>query len=184
MIGHFSALLLAAFVLAPAAHAAPRDGSHDFDYAMGTWNTHSSRMLHPLTGSHEWVELQGVTVISPIWGGRGNLVEYKADGADNHVELLSVRLYDPRSGQWNNNFATSARGTLAPPAYGEFHDGRIDFFDQEAFGGRMIMVRFSLWPVDRDTARSEQAFSADGGRTWEVNWVTEYKRMEGAAVSR
>jgi hypothetical protein len=176
--------LAAAHIACVAATASPaaRDSSHDFDFAMGTWKTHSSRLLQPLTGSRAWVEMDGVTVVTPVWGGRGNLAEYTADGPGSHVQLLALRLYDPQSGQWNLNFATSARGTLAAPAYGEFKNGRIDFFDQEPLSGRMILVRFSLWPVDRDTARSEQAFSADGGQSWEVNWTTEYKRIRDAAA--
>jgi hypothetical protein len=167
----------------PSASAAT-ERNHDFDFALGSWKTHSSRLLHPLTGSHQWAQLDGVTVVSPIWGGRGNFAEYRADGPGDHAELLAVRLFDPTSGYWNINFATSERGTLAVPGYGKFENRRIDFYDQETLSGRPIQVRFSLWPVDRDTARSEQAFSADGGRTWEVNWITEYKRMQESAVSR
>ncbi len=29
-----------------------------------------------------------------------------------------------------------------------------------------------------DTAQSEQAFSDDGGKTWEVNWVNRYARAK------
>lgn len=180
------ACLAAAHIACIAAAGAPaaRDSSHDFDFAMGTWKTHSSRLLQPLTGSRRWIEMNGVTVVTPVWGGRGNLAEYEGDGPGGRVQLLALRLYDPQSGQWNLNFATSARGTFAVPAYGEFKNGRIDFFDQEPLSQRMILVRFSLWPVDRDTARSEQAFSADGGQTWEVNWITEYTRIPDAAASR
>lgn len=166
---------------AGAGAPGPNDGSHDFDFEFGTWKTHSSRMLRPLSGRQEWVEMEGVTVVRPIWAGRGNIAEYRADGPGSHVELLALRLYDPRSKQWNIHFATSARGTFAVPAWGSFRQGRIDFFDQEASSGRSVLVRFSLWPVDHDNARSEQAFSVDGGRTWEVNWKTEYQRIAGAA---
>jgi hypothetical protein len=180
------ACLAAAHIACIGATAVPaaRDSSHDFDFAMGTWKTHSSRLLEPLTGSSGWVEMEGVTVVTPVWGGRGNLAQYEADGPGRRVQLLALRLYDPESGQWNINFATSARGTFAGPAYGEFKNGRIDFFDQEPLSRRKILVRFSLWPVDHDTARSEQAFSADGGQTWEVNWITEYKRIQDRAVAR
>lgn len=33
------------------------DGQHDFDFNIGTWKTHIRRLLHPLSGSDEWVEL-------------------------------------------------------------------------------------------------------------------------------
>jgi hypothetical protein len=154
------------------------EGSHDFDFDFGTWKTHSSRLLHPLTGSQDWVEMDGVTVVTKIWDGRANLAEYRAVGPTGVVELLALRVYDPESHQWSINFATPNVGTLgAVPGIGEFRNGRADFYDQEAINGRAVLVRFSLWGVTAEEARSEQAFSADGGKTWEVNWITRYTRV-------
>jgi len=75
-------------------HAAARDGQHDFDFDLGTWRTHSSRLLHPLTGSPTWVEMDGVTVVHKVWEGRANLAEFHADGPVGHIELLSLRWYN------------------------------------------------------------------------------------------
>ena len=162
---------------APQSQTSARDGSHDFDFDFGTWQTHSSRLLHPLTGSHDWVEMDGVTVVSRIWGGRANLAEYRAVGPTGVVELLALRVYNPKSHQWSINFATPNVGVLgAVPGVGEFRNGRVDFYDQEAINGRAVLVRFSIWGVTAEEARSEQAFSADGGKTWEVNWITRYTR--------
>jgi len=179
------ALLL---VLAPLAsvatdpgaetHAGAHDGSHDFDFDFGTWKTHSSRLLHPLTGSQDWVQMDGVTVVTKVWNGRANLAEYRAAGPAGVVELLALRVYNPNSHQWSINFATPNVGTLgAVPGVGEFRDGRVDFYDQEAINGRAVLVRFSIWDVTAEEARSEQAFSGDGGKTWEVNWITQYTRV-------
>ena len=162
---------------AAQAQTAAHDGSHDFDFDLGTWKTHSSRLLHPLTGSKEWVEMDGVTVVTKIWGGRANLAEYRAVGPAGVVELLALRVYNPKSHQWSIDFATPNVGTLgAVPGVGEFRNGRADFYDQEAINGRAVLVRFSIWVVTPEEARSEQAFSADGGKTWEVNWITRYTR--------
>jgi hypothetical protein len=187
---HFGAAVLglaSVLVLAPPPSVATdagaqlqtiaRDGSHDFDFDFGTWQTHSSRLLHPLTGSHDWVEMDGVTVVSRIWSGRANLAEYRAVGPTGVVELLALRVYNPNSHQWSINFATPNVGALgAVPGVGEFRDGRVDFYDQETINGRAVLVRFSIWGVTAEEARSEQAFSADGGKTWEVNWITRYTR--------
>jgi hypothetical protein len=187
---HFGAVVLglaSVLVLAPPPSVATdagaqlqtiaRDGSHDFDFDFGTWQTHSSRLLHPLTGSHDWVEMDGVTVVSRIWSGRANLAEYRAVGPTGVVELLALRVYNPKSHQWSINFATPNVGALgAVPGVGEFRDGRVDFYDQETINGRAVLVRFSIWGVTAEEARSEQAFSADGGKTWEVNWITRYTR--------
>ncbi len=162
----------------PIAGAAVHDGQHDFDFEIGTWKTHLKRRVHPLSGSDEWTEYEGTTTVRKVWNGRANLVELVADGPAGHFEGLNLRLYNPQSRQWSLNFANAASGSLSQPTIGEFKDGRGEFYDQEDFNGRAVLVRFVIMPVDPDTIRFEQAFSADGGRTWEVNWIATDTRVE------
>jgi hypothetical protein len=161
---------------APAAAA--RDGQHDFDFEIGTWKTHVKRLQHPLTGSTTWTEYDGTSVVRKILGGRANMVELTMDGPSGHFEGLSLRLYNPQSHQWSLNFSNMAAGTLGTPTIGEFHDGRGEFFDQETLDGRAILVRFVISDIGKDSCRFEQAFSADGGKTWEVNWVATDTRIK------
>jgi hypothetical protein len=154
-----------------------RDGQHDFDFDIGTWKTHTSRLQQPLTGSTTWIQMDGTTVVRKIWDGRGNLAVLESDGPTGHLELLSLRLYDPQAHQWNLNFATSKAGTVSVPMIGEFKNGRGQFFDQEPFNGRTIWVRFTMFSISPNSARSEQAFSDDAGTTWETNWINEYTRV-------
>ena len=164
--------------LLPTSQAAQvHDGQHDFDFDIGSWKTHTSRLQHPLTGSKTWTEMDGVTVVQKVWGGRANVAVLESDGPTGHLELLSLRLYDPKAHQWNLNFATSNVGTVSVPMIGEFKNGRGEFFDQEPFNGRSILVRFNIFPTGTDSARSEQAFSDDGGKTWETNWINTYTRL-------
>jgi hypothetical protein len=156
--------------------SALRDGQHDFDFDFGTWKTHSSRLLHPLTGSTTWVDMNGTTVVSKVWDGRANLAEFKADGPAGHLELLSLRTYNPAAHQWSLAFATPNVGVLGIPSVGEFKNGRGVFYDQEPINGKSVLVRFSIWGITANTAQSEQAFSDDGGKTWEVNWINRYTR--------
>ena len=167
---------VAALALCCAATPAP-DGSHEFDFDFGSWKTHSSRLMHPLTGSTDWADLDGVTVVKPVWGGRANLAELKSDGLGGHVQLLALRWYNQANGEWNLDFANTAGGALGVPDAGRFENGRIDFYGQEPIGGKTVQVRFSIWPDGPDKAHSEQAFSTDGGKSWEVNWRTDYTRM-------
>jgi hypothetical protein len=155
-----------------------RDGQHDFDFEIGTWKTRLSRRLRPLTGSTTWVEYEGTTVVRKVWNGRANLVELKVDGPAGHIEGLSLRLYNPESRQWSLNFSNSAGGTLSPPAIGEFRNGRGEFFSQETLNGRAIFVRFVISEITADSWRFEQAFSDDGGKTWEVNWIAIDTRVK------
>ncbi|HEY3519650.1 MAG TPA: hypothetical protein VGK80_01260 [Rhodanobacteraceae bacterium] len=167
-------------VLAQAPHPSPRDGSHDFDFEIGTWKTHLKRLLHPLSGSTAWAEYDGTTVVTKVWGGRANLVELDANGPAGHFQGASWRLYNPESHQWSLNFANIRSGTLAPPAIGEFHGKRGEFYNQDTFNGRAILVRFVITELNPDKIRFEQAFSDDWGKTWEVNWIATDARMKPA----
>jgi hypothetical protein len=98
-------------------------------------------------------------------------VELQVDGTAGHIEALSLRLYDPKSRQWSLNSANSKSGALSQPTIGDFKNGRGEFFDQESFKGRAMPVRFVISESTADSCRFEQAFSEDGGKTWEVNWI-------------
>jgi hypothetical protein len=161
-----------------AQRPALRDGSHDFDFEIGKWKTHLRRLVKPLTGSTTWVEYDGTTVVSKVWNGKANLVELDVTGPAGHIEALSLRLYNPESRQWSLNFANSAGGTIAIPTIGEFKNGRGEFYDQETLNGRAILVRFVISEITANSCHFEQAFSDDGGKTWEVNWIATDTRSE------
>jgi hypothetical protein len=155
-----------------------RDGQHDFDFNIGAWNTHIKRLQHPLTDSNTWVELNGTVVVQKVWNGRAQLEEIEADGPTGHFEGLTLFLYNPQSRQWNQNFASSSGGTLSVPTVGEFKDGRGEFFDQEAFNGRTILVRVVWSNISPNSHQFEQSFSDDGGKTWEPNFVATLTRKQ------
>jgi hypothetical protein len=171
-------------VAQPGPKAAPtvkeRDGQHDFDFEIGRWKTHLRRRLRPLTGSNEWVELEGISVVRKIWDGKANMVELTVDlPGGGRFEGLNLRLYNPKSKQWSLNFVNRSDGTLSPPTVGEFRDGRGEFYGQEIYNGRSILVRFVISDIKPDSCRFEQSFSDDGGKTWEVNWIAVDTRLEG-----
>jgi len=126
-----------------------RDGQHDFDFEVGTWETHLKRLAHPLTGSTTWVEYEGTSVVRRVWNGRANLVELVADGATGHFEGLNLCLYNSESHQWSLNLAGGSGGALSQPMIGEFRNGRGEFFDQETSNGRAIFVRFVISDITR-----------------------------------
>jgi hypothetical protein len=159
--------------------AGAHDGQHDFDFEIGSWHTHISRLLHPLTGSTTWVEYDGTSEITKVWGGRANLVELEVSSPEAKIEGLSLRLYNPVARQWSLNFANSRVGTLSVPTVGEFRGGRGEFYDMEEFGGRMILVRNVFLDIMPNSYRFEQSFSGDGGKSWEVNWVANDTRVAG-----
>jgi hypothetical protein len=163
-------------------HAATEnDGRHDFDFEIGTWKIHLKRLDHRLTGSTNWVEFDGTSVTRKVWDGRADLEEFETDSpAGGHIEGLTLRLYDPQARQWSLYWATSKSGAMGAPTIGEFKNGRGEFFDTEPSGpnGRSILCRFVWSEITPNSAHFEQSFSDDGGKTWEVNWITDQTRVQ------
>lgn len=171
-------LLLCLLFWQPLHGAELRDGQHDFDFHIGTWKTHLKRLQHPLSGSTSWVEYDGITTVRRVWNGRANLVELVADGPAGHFEGLSLRLYDPEAHQWSLNFANIKSGTLTAPSIGEFKNGGGEFYNTDSLDGRAILVRFIISDITQNSIHFEQSFSADGGKTWEVNWIATDTRVK------
>jgi hypothetical protein len=162
---------------APARDVPATDGRRDFDFEIGTWKTRVRRLKRPLTGSTEWAEYEGTSVVTALSGGRANIVELDVAGPAGRIEGVSLRLYNPEARQWSLNFSNHAAGTLSPPVTGGFRNGRGEFYGIETLGGRTILVRFVISDVTAGSARFEQAFSDDGGRTWEANWIATDTRL-------
>jgi hypothetical protein len=158
-----------------------RDGQHDFDFEIGAWKTHVSRLLRPLSASKTWADYDGTTIVRKVWNGRANLVELQVDGPAGRLELASLRLYEPQAHRWSLNVASSAGGTLGVPTIGGFSNGRGEFYDREIYNGRTVLVRFVISDIRADSVHFEQAFSVDDGKTWETNWIATDTRVKGEA---
>jgi hypothetical protein len=162
---------------APSPPEPGSDGQHDFDAQIGKFKTHVRRRLEILADSDRWAEYEGVSTVHSLWHGRANIVELEADGKHGHLQFLSLRLYNPKTHQWSLNAVNSSVGVLDTPTVGAFRNGRGEFYDREDFKGRPIVVRFVITRKSSDAFHFEQAFSADSGKTWEVNWIADDARM-------
>jgi hypothetical protein len=172
-------LLCAQSRAADAPAAAPRDGSHDFDFLIGNWNAHVRRLPERLVGSTQWVEYDGISRHKKILDSNANFEEFEVNGRgkDQHIKAQTLRLYNPESHQWSIYLLDVDKGSLPmPPVVGEFTGRRGEFYDQEEYKGRSVYVRFVWTDISPNSARMEQSFSADGGRSWEVNWICELSR--------
>jgi hypothetical protein len=121
-----------------------RDGSHDFDFNFGVWHTHIQRVLDPLSGLDNSVELNGTVTVRKVWDGRASLEEIEADGPNGHWEGMTLFVYNPQSHQWSQTFIDSKSGELNTPTIGEFRNGRGELYSQDTFKGRTILVR-GVW---------------------------------------
>jgi hypothetical protein len=164
---------------APVAEA--RDGAAAFDFEIGRWRTVVKRLRKPLSGSSDWVAYEGTSDVHAFLGGRANLVELSIAGPAGRIEGVALRLYHPGTGEWSIHYAGAADGELTPALIGRFEDGRGEFLGDDTFGNRPIRVRFVITQPSRETARFEQAFSEDGGKTWEVNWIAVDTRQDASS---
>ena len=152
------------------------DGQRDFDFEFGDWKMHLSRRVNPLTGSNTWVSYDGTSIVRKVWNGAANLGEIELTGPAGRIQGLSLRVYNPESRQWNLHFANSSSGVLGEAMAGGFKNGRGEFYDQEIFNGKSIFVRFIFSDIGPNSFKIEQAFSDDGGKTWEANWLATFTR--------
>ena len=158
-----------------------RDGHHDFDFELGSWKIHLKKLAHPLSGSTTWVEFDGTSVTRKVWDGRAQIEEFETDSAAaGHIEGLTLRLYNPESHQWSLYWANAKDGILVVPQIGEFKNGQGEFYGQDTFNGKSIFVRFIWSETNTNKPHFEQSFSEDGGKTWEVNWITDQTRVTDA----
>jgi hypothetical protein len=155
-----------------------RDGQHDFDFVIGTWKTHVTRLVHPLTGEGKWIVFEGDVVTRKVWNGRANLEEIDVNEPTGRNQHLTLRLYNPQSHEWSLNGTNINDGVLDPPLIGKFENGRGEFFDHEQFKGRTIMVRDVFSAITTNSHHFEQSFSTDEGKTWETNWIATLTRVK------
>ncbi len=161
----------------PAAPAA-RDGAHDFDFNFGVWQTHIRRLKEPLSGAHEYVEMDGTVSVRKVWGGRAQLEEIEVDASSGHWEGLTMFLYDPKAHQWSQTYVSSAEGTVTPGMIGAFQDGRGELYGQETLRGRTVLVRGVWSDIKPNSHHFEIAYSADGGKSWEPAFIADLTRLK------
>ena len=152
------------------------DGRNDFDFLIGTWKVHHRALTKRLKGSNDWDEFEGDTLSRKILNGLGNMDENIIHRKTSPVHAITLRLFNPESKEWSIYWSTNLTGTLDVPMIGGFKNGRGEFYSQEVFEGRHIYNRFIWSKITATSCQWEQAFSEDGGITWETNWIMEFER--------
>jgi hypothetical protein len=151
--------------------------ARDFDFWIGSWKVHNRRLRERLAGSDVWDEFEATSVARLILDGMGNEDEFQTD-YDGGFIGMSFRFFDPVRKRWSIYWADSRRpGELDPPLFGTFSGNTGVFEGEDVFEGRPIRVRFIWSGVTTPTPRWEQAFSDDGGETWETNWIMDFTRL-------
>lgn len=163
--------------------APPHDGQHDFDFEIGKWKAHLRYLRHRLSGSNDWEDFDGTVVTTPFMDGKGNLTEMNVESptSHRHIQNIAVRLYNPTSHQWSIYGADDKSAVFDPAQIGQFDGNRGEFYASDIYQGRQVYIRFVWQNLGPTRTHFEQAFSADGGKTWEVNWIYDGTRLAGAA---
>ena len=159
-------------------------GASDFDFLHGSWHNANERLTSRLTGSDEWERFEALGDCRPILGGLGNIDDFRPLGEVwAGFEGATLRIFNPATGDWSLYWADNVRCALFPPLVGRFRDGVGEFYGDDQQDGVPVRVRFRWSGISATTARWEQAFSADGGATWETNWIMRFTRRTAAAAS-
>lgn len=186
------AILVAGALLSSPLFAAPssaatlpsattRDGLKDFDFLIGTWSTHYKRLRHALSNNHEWYGCGGSSIVRALWDGNANIEDGDVRCPGDIIRGMTLRTYDAKSHQWSLYWGTEKHGLVTIPQVGHFDaNGVGQFFADDTYAGRPIIVRYQWTKLAGDHPHFEQAFSADKGATWETNWICDYTRATKA----
>lgn len=158
---------------------AARATKHDFDFLLGSWQVHNRYLNGRLQHSTQWSEFEARSDAEPVLDGVGNVDRYSAVRAGESIEGVTLRLFTPATGEWSIHWADTVRpGMLLPPMVGKFDGDVGQFFGDEILDGKKVLCRFLWTRTGPSSPRWEQAFSDDGGRTWETNWIMTFTRRD------
>ena len=155
-------------------------GLHDFDFLVGHWRVHHRKLKERLVKSQEWVEFEGTLVSQPLMGGYANVDNEVFEVPGGTYRGVAPRSFDAVSGQWSIWWIDSRTpaAPLDPPVKGSFNKGIGTFYADDTLNGKPIRIRFIWSKITPTSCHWEQAFSPDGGKTWETNWVQDLQRSQ------
>lgn len=150
----------------------------DFDFLAGTWHVRNRRLKVRWTTTPEWEDFDGSARCWTVLGGLGSIEELCIPS--DAPRGLGIRLLDLERGQWSDTWCGRGHGLIAPsPAWGGFADGAGTFVCTDELDGDIPIHVRGVWDrITPDSCRWHQAFSRDGGQTWEDNWFMDWTRVQ------
>jgi hypothetical protein len=154
-------------------------GLHDFDFLVGHWQVHHRKLKQRLANNHEWIEFEGTLFTQPLMGSYSNVDDTVLNVPGAPYRGVALRSFDPETQQWSIWWLDSRTplGPLDPPMRGSFHNGVGTFYGDDTLNGKPVRARFLWSDITPTSGRWEQAYSPDGGKTWETNWVQDIIRV-------
>lgn len=160
-----------------SAGAAAALGRHAFAFQTGAWSVRHRKLRERFVGSDDWITFDGACRAWEVLGGDGNVEDNFLDDPGGAYRAAAFRRRNPANGEWSISWFDARRHSLDPPVVGRFENGVGRFYGDDHLDGHPIKVRFVWSDIGPRSARWEQAFSPDGGQTWEVNWVMQFQRV-------
>jgi hypothetical protein len=159
---------------ADAASATTRSGAHDFDFEFGNWRVH-----HRMKRNGEWIEFDGICSDRGLTDGSANVEEHRFDRPTGVTHGIALRAYDSKTASWAIWWVDSRdpHAALDPPVKGRFVDGVGTFYSDGLLNGKPTRTRYLWSQITPTSARWEQSFSQDDGKTWDSNWIMEFRRQ-------
>lgn len=152
--------------------------AQDFAWLEGRWAVRHRRLKTRLANDTRWDEFGGTCACWLTMGGFGTCDDNVIEFPDGTYRAMSIRAFNPKTRQWAIWWLDERHADhIEPPVYGRFSDGVGRFEGDDVFNGQRIRVYFEWSEITATSARWEQAFSTDGGETWEVNWVMQFTRI-------
>ena len=160
----------------PQVASANQSGVHDFDFQVGEWRVHH-RVKDPANDS-QWLEFEGTCSNRSLMDGAANVEDNTFNKPTGVTHGVALRAYDPKTAQWAIWWidGRDPLGALDPPVKGRFVNGVGTFYSDGTLDGKLIRTRFIWSHITPTSARWEQAYSSNSGKTWQTNWIMEFQR--------
>ena len=156
---------------APSGHAG------DWRWLLGNWDVRHRRLQERLAGDTRWETFAGQSALWLTMGGLGTVDDNLMALPSGAYRGLGLRAFDPAAGTWSIWWLDGRDPTrIEAPVRGGFEGDEGRFLGRDTFKGRPILVRFRWHDIHGTTPWWEQAFSADEGASWEVNWRNWFTR--------
>jgi hypothetical protein len=162
----------------PLVTPTSRDGHADFDFLIGRWHTHYRFLRERLAHDSFWDECDGDATVTGAWGVANMEVSVaRCRPPRGNIDSMTLCIYSPGKHQWSLYWGTRKIGLELSPQVGHFNeDGVGDFFADSTFRGKPVTIRYR-WSTKNRLPHLAHACSADGGVTWETNWICDYTRV-------
>lgn len=163
---------LAPFLFAEMQAAQPNPCSDaqqkQFDFWVGEWS-----LTWP--GDKPGEVAHGTNSIKRILDGC--VVEENFSGGNSmHLRGTSVSTFDGSGNRWKQTWVDNEGGYL--DFVGEFSSGQMILQGEAVRNGEKILQRMVWKNISANELDWSWESSADGGKTWQVNWPIHYKRMQ------